>query len=338
MGKMKRLTLGIIAALIVFSGMAKPAHAAFIDLPDSDPTIVSIDIYRNILETADMLIIVEENTPYASTPDLQYGSAFVWRLIDTDNTTEIAQALGFSFNEKGYGYNVISFYLSAAEFTAAGLAWEDPLKLRLSGTPVAFASPPTFTYDISASDYSSETVPVEVQLAIRDKVILIALDLNIQWALSAALSLVEGTDTTTVLSFNGQAFFRGAIFGIQAMAPAAFPLAISDVDVTDRTWTTGYADNLTGQLTGDLSAGLVAGQTLLDSNYNLFGLLLILGICAVIIFGNWYLAGGNLWKYFPEVGAVTVIGARMSLMGLGELGLLASLTWLYISAKMWRMI
>jgi len=337
MGKVRKLGISLISALLAILALATPALA--IALPDSSPTIISKDVFRNVLETGDFLVIIEENTPYASTPAVTYPEAFVWRLIDTDGSTELVQALGYTTNADGYGYNVISFYLSAAEVTALGISWQDGLFLRLSGTPTAFATPPMYNFSIVTSDYSSLTATADVKTAIAALIIDMANDLNVAWGLATADSLLVETETSTVLSLDGQAFFRGAIYGVQSMAPLAFPMTISDVDVEDRIFTTDYADNLSVQHSGNyIGTGLSAGATFLDSSYNLFGLLLVLGICFVLIFGHWYLTGGNVMRGLVESAPALVIGTRIGLMGMGELGLIAAIALLYSVAKMWRMI
>ena len=334
--KLLRL-IGTIAILAVSVLPAIPVLA--IESPSSTPSIVSIHCFQNVLETGDFLIIVYENTPYTSVPDIPYGDAFIWRWIDTDNTTELARVLGYEWWEDGYGYNVISFYLNADNVSDKGIGWGEAYKLTLSGTPVAFVSPPSYTYDVEIGDYSAETNTTQVKSDIADLIILLAGDLDNKWSLSTANSLITSSETGVVLSLNGQAFFRGAIYGIQSMAPLAFALQISNIDTTPRSWSDNYTGNLAAQHTGDyIGPALTAGESMLDVGYNLFGLLLVVGICISLIMVNWYIGGGNLWRGLVESVPPLVIGARIGLLGLGELGLIAAFCWLYISAKIWRMI
>lgn len=338
---MKKIIASLILAVSIIAGHSIPALA--IAAPDSAPSVLSSDIhvYRNSLETGDMLIVFRENTPYATTPtDFTYPQAFVWRLIDTDGTTEIAQALGYVYNESGFGYNVISFYLSAAEFTAAGLAWGDALFLRLSETPAAFASPTYWTFAIPAGAYSSLTVTADVKAAIAAQVLAFATQLDTNWGLSGTTSLLSDSETGTVLSLYGQAFFRGAIFGVQSLAPAAFPLIIENINTDPRMWSANYSSALAAQMAGtSLETAFTAGETFLDVGYNLFGLLLVIGMIIFLVICNWMLAGsGSVWRGFIDAGGVLVIGSRLTLIGLGEVGLVAAICWIYVSAKQWRMI
>lgn len=343
MSKMKRLGIAILSAMVAIIITAMPVMA--IALPDSTPSVEDVYIYRNVLETGDMAVIIFENTPYGTVPtDYDYSEAFIWRLIDTDNTTELAQAVGYDYNVgtyegSGYGYNVISFYLDATEVTALGITWLDILTLRLSGNPVAFASPPTYNYPVTIGDYSSLTDTADVKADIALLILTIAGDLDNKWGLTSTYSLISESETGTSLSLFGQAYFRGAIYGVQAMAPAAFPLSISDIVTTARTWTTTYVTELGEQHTGDyIDTALTAGNDFFDVDFGLFGMLLTLGICVVIILGHWYLKGGNVWTGLTESAPVVVIATRMGMFGLGELGLLAAVCWLFVSAKLWRIV
>lgn len=310
-----------------------PVYA--IDLPDSTPNVESIYCYRNVLETGDFFAIFYENTPYASEPDIGYSEAFIWRFMDTDGETELAQSLGYNYHDSGYGYNVICFYFDAEEAPD----WEQIYFLTLSGTPSAFESPPTYTYSIESGDYSSLTVSDEVKTEIAAQVLRLATDLDNKWGLSASNSLLLETETGTVLSIYGEAFFRGAIYGIQAIAPASFRLIINTVITDERTWTTTYVTELEAQNAESyIGPAIEAGERLLDVDYNLMGIIGIFLMCALIVGTHWWLSGGNLWKGAIECCSPLVIATRMGVFGLGELGTIAAISWLYASAKLWKII
>lgn len=333
--KLLKLYGAVVLTAILLVTVASPVFA--IVLPDSTPTVESKYCYRNVLETGDFLIIVYENTPYSSTPNVTYSEAFIWRLFDTDGTTELAQALGYTYHNSGYGYNVIAFYFSAEN--APDGYWQQPYYITLSGTPSAFESPPKYTYSLQTGDYSSLTDTADVKAAVTATILNLAQDLDIKWGLDADESLLTEAEVGTVLSLYGQAFFRGAIYGVQAMAPNAFPLIITNITAADREWTPEYVDELVAQYEGtDIETAVTAGESLFDVNYNLMGILATLGICVVIIAANWYLAGGNLWRGLIDSAGPLVIAGRLALFGLGELGLLAAVCWLYISAKIWKVI
>lgn len=330
----KRITLIILAVVILMGVFAAPVFA--ISPPDSDPEVISIDAYRNILETGDFLIVIYENTPYSTTPtDYSYPEAFVWRWFDTDGTTELAQSSGYVYQDNGYGYNVISFYLDVDDAPT----WGEPYNFTLSGTPSAFSTVPTYTFSMDSGDYSSLTTSSEVKGAIADHILELATSLDTVWSLDPSYSLISEEDIDTRLSVYGQRFFRGAIYGIQAIAPSLFTLRIENIPDSYKTHTDEYIAELGGQHTGTyIQDSIDAGKNLLDVDYNLFGLLLILGVIITLIIVNWMIAGGMNWRGMVDAGAILVIGGRMALVGLGELALVAAICWLYVSAKFWRMI
>ena len=144
--KKRHIILAVILSITFILSVSSPAYA--IDLPDENPEVIEINAYRNILETADMLVIVYENTPYATTPNMTYSEAFIWKIYD--GSTEIGYALTSNYHDLGYGYNVISFYFSAAD----AVTWGEYYYIRLKGLSDAFASPPTYTFQMAAGDYS----------------------------------------------------------------------------------------------------------------------------------------------------------------------------------------
>ena len=77
-------------------------------------------------------------------------------------------------------------------------------------------------------------------------------------------------------------------------------------------------------------------MALTDTDYNLFGLMIVLVIVILLIFGHWYLGSGNRWTGFIESAPVLVISGRMAMLGLGELGLITALCWLYFTGRLWK--
>lgn len=330
---MKRLLICFITAITLILIIAAPVYA--IDLPDSTPTVPEIYCWRNVLETDDFLCVILENTPYTTTPDVNYSEAFLWRFMDTDGTTELAQSLGSNYNESGYGYNVIGWYFDAA----SAPTWGQSYYLTLSGNPAHFASPPQYSYQINAGDYSALTDTDDVQAAIAARVLLLANDLDSYWGLTSDESLLLEIETGTVLSTYGEAFFREALYGLQAYAGEAFRLIINDVNIEDRTWNTNYSSNLTIQYSGSyIDPAMTAGQNMLDVNYNLFGLIGVIILCIGVIITEWFISGGDMWEKLIPCAAILVIAARLGVMGLGELALLAAVSWLFVDAKIWKMV
>jgi len=312
-----------------------PAYEVLADQadPDSVPTLVQTNVYRNVLETGDQLYIFYANIPYGSLPDALVTEAFLWRLIDTNNTTVIGQTTGTAFNADGYGYNVYSMYFDASDAPT----WDQPYTARLSGNPAVFDDPPTYDFVLGTGDFSglTETTAVKDEIALR--IIVIARDLFIRWSLTTADTLINEQETGTVLSARGETFFRGAIFGLQAMAPGAFQIAVGTITAVDRDWDTGYVDNITGQYVGTfVGTAQTAGANFFGKGYDLVSIIFMLVIVSGVVIGNLAITK-NVWSGMIDAALISVIFARIGIPAvlLTFLGLIGASCWVYISGKVW---
>ena len=94
---MKRLIAIFGIVLVAFLASAMPVSADT-PHPDADPPgPVAIDIYRNILETGDMLVLFEANLAYAVTPDDTIVETFSWSF--RDGGTLFGATSGFAYQE-----------------------------------------------------------------------------------------------------------------------------------------------------------------------------------------------------------------------------------------------
>lgn len=331
---MKKLRMAIL--LLILMGLAvaaSPVHAAMSN-PDSTPTC-EISVWRNNLETGDFTVLIYANIPYASPPTTPVTEAFVWRLIDTDGVTELGSTVGYVYKNNGYGYNVYTMYFSAAEVTALGITWGTGYTVRLSGNPAAFAAPPEYNYTIGAGDYSSMVDADDVEAEMTTFILNLAGDLDSKWGLGASDSLLTDTEVGRVLSIYGETFFRGAIYGIQAMVPRVFSAVVRNIDVDDRAWTDNYSGNLTGQWGGTwINTAQAAGKALFGTSYDLLSVILMLGLSAGLLIANMSLTGDH-WNGLIDVACFAVIGARLAMYDFFFLLLVAAVCWFYISAKIW---
>jgi len=304
--------------------------------PDSDPAIESFNVYRNMLETGDWLLVIYANIPYGTLPDTPVTQTFVWRMIDVDGVTELGNTVGYAYDDDGYGYNVYSMYWSAAEVAALGMVWNTAYTVRLSGNPVVFDTPPTYNYFLAIGDYSTLTVTSEVQNELAAGILTIAGELNTHWGYPAfGISLLEETESGTVLSIYGEAFFRGAIFGVQNLVPGAFSTIIRDLNVVDRTWTDNYTSNLTTMWAGTwIETAQEAGKVLFGTDYDLLSVIMVLVMSIGVVIGNIMLTGDH-WNGLTDAAFLSVIFARLGMYDFAFLLLIAALCWIYISAKVW---
>lgn len=324
----------IVTALLMAVGPATVVLADQAD-PDSTPTMVA-NAYRNLIETDDQLYVFYANIPYGAVPDALVTEAFIWQLIDTDGSTVIGQTTGTPFNDSGYGYNVYSMYFSAADAPT----WDQAYTARLTGNPTIFDTPPTFDFVLGPGDFSALTEQTSVQDDLALRILVIAGDLFIRWGLTSSTTLVNAQETGTVLSARGETFFRGAIFGLQAMAPGVFQIGVGLITATDRTWDTGYAANISSQYVGTfVGTAQTAGADFFNKSYDLVSIIFLLVILIAIVAGN-LLITRNVWSGMVDVTLVSVLFARIGIPAvlLTFMGLIGAICWVYISAKIWGVV
>lgn len=322
---MKRLLVLLSLALVL---IPIPAYADTPD-PDSTPTLERMDVYRNLLETGDRLFIWEANIPYATTPDTLVSETFYWELLDTDNVTVLGTATGYAFQSDGYGYNVYSMYLSAAD----NITWGQTYSLRLSGNPAVFDTPPQYNYPINVSDYTSATSSEANQSALSVTILTIASDLDSRWGLSGTATLILETESGTVLSIYGESVFRGAVYGCQALAPAAFRFSIDDLDAADRSWSLNYSGNLSSQYDGTwIAPAKTAGGTIFGVGYDLTSYIITFGLCLLLLWGN-YKIGNNRWNALMNIAVVAVTAPKIDLFPLTFTALVCAVSVIYTGTK-----
>ena len=330
---MKRFRFAVL--LVLLAALLLSATPVYADTPDPDstPTIVSFNLYRNLRQPGDWLLVIYANIPYSTPPDTTVTQTFIWRLMDPDNVTVLGSTVGTNYNTDGYGYNVYSMYWSASEVTGFGMAWETIYGVRLSGNPVVFDTPPTYNFDLDVSDYSTLTVQADVQAELTARILTIASDLDNKWGL--LYSLLTQNETATVLSTYGEAFFRGTIHGLQAMAPTVFSVIIRAIDIDPRDWDTEYAENVTSQWEGTwIETSQEAGKVMFGTDYDLLSIIVLLIMGVGLMIGNVMLTG-DFWNGAVDIALLGTVGARLGMFDLAFLILIAALCWIYIGLKVW---
>jgi len=330
---MKRLQIGILLAIgVVLLLSATPAYAVT-PPPDSDPIVNSKKVYRNLREDGDRLFVIYSNIPYADPPGDPITETFIWELIDTDGVTVLGSTVGYAYVNSGYGYNVCSLYFPAAD----ALAWtpDPPYTVRLKGNPMAgFADLPVYNYTVTDEDYTLFSLPDDVRTELAANIVVIAMDLDVQWGLGDT-SLITADETGVTLSIFGQSFFRGAIYGIQALAPALFPLGITNIALEDREWDEAYAGELEEQYSGTwVETARTAGAGLFGVDFDLLTLIILLVAFIGVVVANIYLTNDH-WNGLIDAAFIMIVAAKLGFYGLGYLGLIAAICIIYIGARVW---
>jgi hypothetical protein len=327
------IVLVIVALVAVFASI--PAYATA--LPDSTPS-ADFYVYRNLLETGDWLMLIYYNIPYAVVPAEPVNETFMFRLLAADNVTELGTVTPYVWNDNGYGYGVASMYWDAGNVTANGMVWNTAYTMRLNGNPVNFVTPPVYNFVLTSSDYTVFTLEVDVQADLAARILTFAAELDTRWGLGAVYSLLNETETGTVLSVYGEAYFRGAIYGLQGLCPQVFQFVISDIDLTPRTWTNTYVISLQNQYTGTWAdTAKHAGAALFGTTFDLTAMLISILVAAALAIMT-IIFSGDIWHGLCDARTGLIVMTRLGFLDLGFLGLLAALAVIYGAIRAWGVL
>ncbi len=244
---MKIFRASLIAGILLFA-LAVPVLGVAISHPDSAPSITNININRYLVASGDMCITGLYTIPYATLPTTIDSSwtadkAFLLRLISTDGVTELGQITPYVHFVSGYRQGVFSFYFSPTTAPTWGLAYI----IRISENPALFAAPQSWDTTIPASSYTSFTSQADNQADLSDKVI--ARSHTLESVYSSTLLSTSGA--RIILSVpTGENYFRGVIYGLQAMAPSLYLVQSSSIDMTPTIWNTANFDAYAARFAG----------------------------------------------------------------------------------------
>ncbi len=342
MGRSLRKLLGIASAVILTLAItASPVRATTLLPPETDTRVIQFNAYRNLLQPNDMLVIALATVHYlpGSIPTVPVTDAFIWRMYAMDNVTELGSTTGYVYNisthqDNGYNYNVYSMYFDNTTALTWGLAYP----IQLIGSPLYFTTVPVYNFHIGASDYSALTATADVQAELAVRILELANTLTNEWALTTTYSLIDASETSNHLSIYGEAFFRGAIFGIQGMAPAAFEYIVSPIVATARAWGNTYANALEAQWAGTwVETAITGGKTMFSSSYSIGTILLVMALCLLAFVGS-LLVSTEIWLGILNVAILLNIFARLGLYVFLFYLLVCAVCWIYWSAKVWGIL
>lgn len=238
----KRILAGVVLVIMQMAVFATPARA--MDPPDSEPSVNYVKVNTYLIEEGDQLIYGEYNIPYGTIPDDPAEDTFVFRLMD--GTTEIAQIRPFCMMDNGYNKGVFAFYFPASN----NITWDVAYTIRISKNPAYFttANSTDYTMPLTAYTWATEQETNQLQLAVN--LLAEAQRLTTEYS-SDGYTFTEDSAGGTVLSSpTGETYFRGAIYGVQAMAPDLFLVQVLGYNTADTSWTTDYGDNMTDKFAG----------------------------------------------------------------------------------------
>jgi hypothetical protein len=245
------MKIRILKILIILMALLSPLWATTalaILAPDSTPTITNVHANRNLLEvgspTGDILIYGDYNIPYGTVPtDASASEAFSFRLLN--GTTELGSTLPYCLINNGYNKGVFSFHFSVAD----NITWGQAYTIRISENPAWFSTPSSYDYLMTTSAWTILTGQEENKADLTINIIAAAQRMQTTYPL---YTFLESSYGGTVLSSpTGAAYFRGAVYGIQAMAPNLFLVQTLGADNTSISHGTTQFDTYRGSHDAD---------------------------------------------------------------------------------------
>lgn len=240
-------TAAILAAALLWSLLfIAPVFA--IDDPTSI-AITDIAAYDSVLESGDLLVIVEYDLEYSSLPDEVISDAFLGRfLIDS---TEVKSIEPFAFNDKGYGIGIFSLYWTSAEKETDSIEFDNPsaedYKVTFQGKPGVFTGTvPSITSPSITWKDTSDTLGL---LSTDIQTFAYAFENNDGWNDDPDFAdLIESPGGVVQLTSSGigsgEEYFSNAVTQLQAMIPGIFSSGTSRPDFSEAIPNTDLADSV----------------------------------------------------------------------------------------------
>ena len=215
---MKKLILTVIIAAMAVLAFASPA-LAYLEPPTGTMTIPSVRVFQNTVEPGDVAMIFEYNIPYSTSyPTTPASLSIVFRCYSPDGTTLLNTATPYNFTlfeTNGYGHGVGLFYFPES----ANLPWLQAYKLNIQQMPNYFNPAVSISYQLTSADYSSATLQADSQEDVYNYILGIC---DAFQGYYPGVGLKSTTETAIMLSTYGEAYFRGAIPGLQLICPQLF--------------------------------------------------------------------------------------------------------------------
>ena len=212
----KRVLLPLVALLAALL----PLQTVFaID----DPTTISIEdvrAYDGVLATGDLLLVVEYNIVYGSTPTETINQAFLGRFKRAG--TEYASVEPYAYNDKGYGRGIFSIYWTKTQKEADSIEFDNPntevYEITFQGKIGVFpgTAPSTTTGTIDWRDSTNSTQ----ELFNHIQTLANKFQNDAGWADN--IPLISTSASITKLESKGEDYFANAIPALGSMIPAIF--------------------------------------------------------------------------------------------------------------------
>lgn len=211
------LTVMFIMGLLIWGTIPVKCYAI-----DSSPTtlkINSVSVFENNLELNDMAFAVDYTIIYASPPTETVTDTYNVRLMN--GTTEIKNAVPYTFFANGFAKGLVWIYLSAAEVTTHSLTWGGSYVVRLDGNPTAAwtgaipSAPPYGGIDWSRSS----TTLAANSLLLSNYVLAEAQSLQYAWDTTGYELVTTSSAGGSKLTSVGESYFTNVIPNLDVLCP-----------------------------------------------------------------------------------------------------------------------
>jgi hypothetical protein len=229
-----KVFLALILALLALSGITSAVYG--IASPDS-MNLPYAQVFKNVFELNDMLILCRYNIAYASLPSEDANTTFIMYFLDGTGVVKAERAM----IPGGYNNDVNAIYLTAAEVTAKAIAWGGTYTVRIAGNPAIFPSTVKADLSLNSSSWVTSTTVSDGQdnlsLAIlTQSVVLEGLDSTLDL-------LTVDTTGSQKLSSTGVNYWSVVVPGINSFENLVAS-SVSYPNVTSDNWTGAYFTTL----------------------------------------------------------------------------------------------
>jgi hypothetical protein len=198
-----------------------------------DPTTISIEdvrAYDGVLTSGDLLMVVEYNLVYGSTPTETIDQAFLGRF--TRDGTEYASVEPYAYNDRGYGRGAFSLYWTQTQKEDDSIEFSNPngetYNIIFQGKVGVFpgSAPSTTTATIDWRD----TVNTQSELFTHIQTLANRFQNDAGWTNNTPL--ISTSSDIIQLTAKGEDYFTNAIPALGPMVPSLFSSAVSSPDDT----------------------------------------------------------------------------------------------------------
>jgi hypothetical protein len=223
----------VIKAIIIFAVIllgAVPSGRVFAIADPTSITIEDVRGYDGVLADSDLLLVVEYNIVYASTPTETINEAFLGRFKRAG--TEYASTEPYAYNDKGYGRGVFSLYWTKEQKETDSIEFSNPnnesYTLILQGKPGVFPGSPPSTTTGTIDWRDSANTAGELFTHIRYLANRFQNDAG--WAEN--IPLISTSAGIVQLSAKGEDYFTNAVSRLSQMVPTIFSSGVSSPDAS----------------------------------------------------------------------------------------------------------